>query len=217
MKLIVISPPVNIRGEYDTVNMLFNHGMEIFHLRKPYYSAEELERYINNIRTEYHSKIVIHSCYELCNKYRLKGIHFTGKTAHKVKDLNDSEYTSSGAKFHKSISCHSISEVAALNTQFDYVFLSPVFDSISKHGYCSNLDICDIDSLSHKSSQNITALGGISPHNISKLRNTGIYGVAVLGYIWEEPSMDQRLDCFLRLMRAVTPTATQHPPEILKE
>ena len=105
-------------------------------------------------------------------------------------------------------SCHSISELSQYGPVCDYMFLSPVFDSISKSGYTSRFSpACSAGTagpmagmssdgeLSGRDQGNgdcrpvdwerVFALGGVCPDNIRLLEETGFGGAAVLGYLWE--------------------------------
>lgn len=87
MKLILLSHPTKILKEPQLVEALFEKGLEYFHLRKPEYSKEEVEDYLSAIPSKYHSRIVLHSCFELAEKYNLKGIHLNSKSV--KEDLGD--------------------------------------------------------------------------------------------------------------------------------
>lgn len=178
MNLVIISSPNKIKDEHFILNELFRNGMEIFHLRKPDWTIDEMERLISGIEKKFHNKIVIHSHYNLCKKYSLRGIHFTGKT--KAFSGRYSDW-----KVQKSISAHSIQEVAEMKEKFDYIFLSPFFDSLSKKGYKSEFNLKDLKLWLNNSSQDIVALGGITRKNLEKISHFNLYGVAVLGYLWE--------------------------------
>ncbi len=84
-------------------------------------------------------------------------------------------------------SCHSLEEVIKYRTSCDYVFLSPIFNSVSKQGYDSGFSYEDlirardcgiIDS-------HVFALSGVTPERIPLLQELGFGGCAVLGHIWE--------------------------------
>ena len=73
------------------------------------------------------------------------------------------------------------------------VFLSPIFDSISKTGYKSKFDLQEIKSFLQKQKAlpfgeglggALIALGGIDEDKIEICRELGFAGVAVLGAIW---------------------------------
>ena len=75
MKIIVISNPVNINGEFEFLNQLFSLGLEYFHIRKPGFNYSDLRNYIKDIPSKYHNRIILHSHFELLNEFELKGIH----------------------------------------------------------------------------------------------------------------------------------------------
>jgi len=178
--LIVISSEVGITAEAKHINQLFQSGMECFHLRKPLAMEEECRNLISAIDKQYHGKIMLHQCYDLCAEFHLKGIHL--KEAFR-KDLGEKghayvqSYQEKG--FCVSSSFHSDLAVDASTIPFDYFLLSPVFDSISKNDYKGGaFDIAD-------SKKKIVGLGGISKKTIPTAIRLGYKGVAVLGAVWE--------------------------------
>ena len=73
---------------------------------------------------------------------------------------------------HISASCHTLEEVQEDKKTCDYVFLSPIFDSISKEGYSSKFtpeairEAVKADIIDKK----VIALGGIDEENILRVR-----------------------------------------------
>ncbi len=187
MKIIVISPQVSIKGEVDTVISLFEAGLDLLHVRKPGYSKKRIENYIQKIPKKYWNKIVIHSHHTLALKYNFKGIHLTRKdrkkefiTAMKIKYL----------KFFKtdltiSVSYHNLANLYENSEEFDYVFLSPVFDSISKSGYQSGFNFHSLKVAMSKTTLKVFAIGGIELNRIDKIQNLGFEGIALVGTIWQ--------------------------------
>lgn len=188
MNIIVISSPQQELNEGNLINALFEHGLEVFHLRKPTYSSYETEALVQAIDAKFRGRVVLHQYYELAEKYHLRGIHFTGhymknhpdKLSHWYEKAQQLEMTVSGSK-------HQLKELATLEVPYDYVFLSPVFDSISKAGYKSNF--AELKSIEkYKSATQLIALGGISLDKINLVKRIGFDGAAVLGTIWQQPS-----------------------------
>ena len=181
MKFILISSE-NLPLEYEThiVNKLFEIGLKNFHLRKPNVDIEFYKNYLNKINSKFHSKIVIHDYYELMNEYNLKGIHFNKRNFIKY-------YSYLSNSYQKSISCHSFEEIEKFQKfNFDYLFISPIFNSISKENYSSNYNIDYYSNkLKSRNYNNIIALGGITFDKISLLKDAGFLGIAVLGDIWK--------------------------------
>ena len=86
---------------------------------------------------------------------------------------------------HVSRSCHSLEEVRLWKPSCDYVFLSPIFDSVSKEGYCSAFSpevlgrACSEGVIDGK----VIALGGVTPERTGVLRSFGFGGAAMLGCV----------------------------------
>ena len=179
MKLILISYPDFFLGESDIVCSLMRKYNFDFHLRKPIATAIEYELFVKSIPKEFHNRIILHKAHELQEKYHIKGLHFPGHSRHE------------GMKIHsngtKSTSCHSLTEVVKAECFFDYVFLSPVFPSISKKGYQGNLNMKEVsDYLKKERKTKVYALGGIDHTKPGILKQNHFDGIAVLGAVWTE-------------------------------
>lgn len=188
MQLIVLSHPCELNREKEAIEQLFSLGVDFFHIRKPGIEENEIEKYIQKIPEKYHRKLILHSHYNLAKKYNLKGIHITEKTKNSGIEKQFKDY-------HTSISIHCIDELNELTNQYNYAFISPVFDSISKQNYKSRIspEILKKQFQKNRIHTKVVALGGINPENIKKLNNTGIYGCAVLGFLWEQFSRNPDL------------------------
>jgi len=176
MKLIVITTEIIFEGEAEAINLLFENGLETLHLRKPSASRQEMTAFIEQIREDFHSRIVLHDHYDLVELLHLKGIH-----------LNLRNQAIFLKKYFSSRSCHSIEDVSA-SSFCDYVFLSPVFDSISKIGYKQAFTQQQLFDAKEQKIINdkVIALGGITAENIPTAYLYGFGGVAVLGALWSD-------------------------------
>lgn len=136
-----------------------------------------MQDFLNEVDQKYHHRIVLHDHYELIHEFDLKGRHFNTRN-----DRGD--YTFSTA------SMHSFEEIEMFGKDYDYVFLSPIFNSISKEGHNSKFEDEDLLSfLAKEHETKIVALGGVESSNIDHCFNIGFDGVALLGSIWnsEDP------------------------------
>jgi thiamine-phosphate pyrophosphorylase len=175
MWLIVITSSERVEQEAEKINALFEAGMEILHIRKPNFSKKEYINLLEEIKRKYHKQIKIHEFFELTENYNLLGVH-----------LNVCNPNYAGKqKVNISKSVHSIEELELID-EYDYVFLSPIFNSISKKGYFSNFtdEILLSASESGKINQKVIALGGINQQTLPLLRKYVFGGAAVLGDIW---------------------------------
>ena len=192
-KLIVISPPENKTDEINILHSLFNCGLQTFHLRKPDFSKKEIEKYLLRISPEFYPRIVLHNHYELTLKYGLKGIHLTEKSKKNTSKIFLDHFK------NKSISAsfHSIQDVLKCRRNYEYIFLSPVFDSISKKEYASRFDNQNISALFDKIKKRkknilpVIALGGMNLQTINKAKQLGFSGAAMLGGIWENDNPEK--------------------------
>jgi thiamine-phosphate pyrophosphorylase len=190
MKLFVLTHPQEVENEAEKITELFKEGLEILHFRKPEWTIEKYEALLKSIPSIYYKKLVVHSHYKLIEKYNLRGIHLTGKYLEVVegKMLKELFKTAERKSITISTSMHSMQEVMENKCKYDYVFLSPLFDSISKEGYPAGFDIEEVkQNLSeYKSFPEVMALGGIDATNIEKVVYMGFSGAVLLGALWKE-------------------------------
>jgi len=180
MKVILISSPINIKDEVNIIIRLFELGLENFHLRKPGLDYIAFDNILQKIPEEYHKNIVIHSHYQLVGKYNLKGIHLPERTR---KDFANN-FNLFQNNIINSTSYHNLNDLLEYNNLYNYVFLSPVFDSISKTNYFSTFNLEDISLTLTKTQYKVVALGGIGLSNVKITKSIGFYGIALLGSVW---------------------------------
>ena len=80
---------------------------------------------------------------------------------------------------------HTIGSLKIANPGYSYVFLSPIFNSISKLGYKSTFSEDSLEQMLRKTSYDVIALGGVDEDKIEQARKWGFSGVAVLGSVWK--------------------------------
>ena len=178
MKLIVVTPPTFFVEEDQIITALFEEGLDILHLRKPETPAMYSERLLTLIPQKYHRRIVTHEHFYLQDEFNLMGIHLN---AHNPKEPHD--YAGS-----LSCTCHSFDELKAKKHFYDYVFLSPVFDCITKTGVTAGFTP---ESLRAAACENIIdskvmAFGGVTPDNILQIKDFGFGGAVVMGDLWNK-------------------------------
>jgi thiamine-phosphate pyrophosphorylase len=187
MQLIVITPDTTAANEPEIVNEMFAGGLPRLHLRKPSFTFEDHRSYLDSIDQQFHSRIVLQNCFELYQEYELGGIHLTSAMRKdpsvwlKIKPLAAAEISSS---------FHSWQEILDNKFPYDYVLISPVFDSISKPGYKASIELPGAASTRQRlTAQNgmcpaLIGLGGIGVEQIDVLSENGFDGAAILGAIW---------------------------------
>lgn len=176
MKLILMTTPYFFVEEHQILTALFDEGLEILHLRKPNTEPVYSERLLSLLPDSYRKRIVVHDHFYLKNEYNLHGIHLNKRNPELPKNY----------KGHVSASCHTAEDIATYKKPLDYLFLSPIFDSISKDGYTSQFPPATLRELSKNKviDRKVMAMGGIDIDNISQIRSYGFGGAVVLGAIW---------------------------------
>ncbi len=176
MKLIILTPPDFFVEEDKIINSLFEEGLDLLHLRKPDSEPVYSERLLTLLPEEYHKQIVVHDHFYLKEEFNLKGIHLNSRNPKAPE----------GYKGHLSRSLHSLDELRNERKDYDYVFLSPIFDSISKSSYHAAFDEATLKQAHEEGliDKNVMALGGITIDNMNKIREYGFGGVVILGDLW---------------------------------
>ncbi len=169
--MIVITNSAAVINEINIIHSLFEHGLELLHVRKPNYSEAEMASFLTAIESDFRNRLVLHNYHHLSNSFGINRLH-------NPKTRNEN------TNFIFSTSTHSVIEFNALENNYDYAFLSPVYPSISKQGYHSEQNL--LGSIKERTNFNtkLVALGGISTKNISDTLQKGFDEVALLGSIW---------------------------------
>ncbi|MFN6037186.1 MAG: thiamine phosphate synthase [Bacteroidota bacterium] len=178
-KCVLISLPDSFSGEAELINQMFALGEFIFHLRKKESSSHQIKKILFKINPEFYDRIIIHQHYELLEKFNLGGVHLP-----EAERIQKTELKSNGIRI-VSTSIHDLNQYEGNKSDFEYVFFSPVFKSISKENYSPKLDIETIKNKIHvMSPNNLIALAGVTKDNFQYALDAGFNGVALLGAVW---------------------------------
>lgn len=188
MRLLVISSPTAIVDESRLVAEMLAGGLSRFHVRKPGLGYAEMADYVAQIPARYHSRLVLHAHPSLVEKLQLGGVHLTAaaRAAQSRKPVLSPGQT-------LSTSFHTLAEIRQHRRRYDYVFLSPIFDSLSKENYGAAFDLATVagqlQQLRHRThyAPQVLALGGIEAHRLAAVQQAGFAGAAVLGAVWQSP------------------------------
>ena len=183
--VIVITKPEMFPGEAEVVNTLFANGMQRLHLRKPGASEEEMAEWIGRIDLPFRQRIIVHDHHRLLRTMGLGGIHLNARNPEAPAWFSAERQKRRSVTLSRS--CHSLEEIAQWKGVCDYLFLSPIFDSISKGGYTSAFTRETLLQAYHDGlfSKPVYALGGVSADNIRSIYDYGFAGAAVIGSLWQ--------------------------------
>lgn len=171
MQKIAITIPTFYRGEGKAITeMLANGSYRRVHIRKPGADNADVERLICEIPENLRERLTVHYHHSVAKATGCGGIHLSASCP-EVPD---------GWSGLVSRSLHSLEEID--KELYDYAFLSPIYDSISKKGYHSRFSL---DQLRGKVNSRIFALGGVTPDKFAELAEAGFGGAAMLGAAWQ--------------------------------
>ena len=194
MRLIAITQPHFFEGEAEQITALLHAGLPTLHLRKPETTAQEVARLLDRLPHDLLGRIVVHDHHTLALRYPLGGIHLNGR--HPTAPA--------GYEGPQSCSCHSLEEVVERKPHCSYVFLSPIFDSISKQGYGAAFTRDTLREAHEQGiiDQKVVALGGIRADRLAQVRDLGFGGAALLGDVWRG-TVEQTVDHLRELLALI--------------
>ncbi|MGN0221517.1 MAG: thiamine phosphate synthase [Prevotella sp.] len=193
MKFIVISSPDFLAGEDFLISQLMEAGVDTVHLRKPGSDISRCRALLDKLPPSCLSRIVVHYHPSLASHYPLQGVHLSGQDVTRwcealQKNVSVRSLTGDTDTACYSASCHSLHQVMLLKPVMHHVFLSPIFNSISKQGYLSAFDDATLQRAASDAviDEKVVALGGVDIRRISQLKAWHFGGAAFLGDVWEK-------------------------------
>lgn len=175
MKTVVITDTPFSDNEAEMIRIILSEGIDRVHIRKPGSSESDFRRLIEAVPERFYPAVTLQDHVGLAVGYGIGGVHLNSR--------NPS--VPAGFKGKVSRSCHSLEEVARCREE-DYLFLSPIYDSISKNGYRSAFTEKSLSESDGIIGPMVYALGGVRPENLPELERYGFGGAAFLGYVWKD-------------------------------
>lgn len=172
IRTVVITPADIMAAEAAAICRMLRSGAWRVHVRHPQASAAGIESIIAEIPAELRSRISLHDHHGLAARMGIGGVHLNGRNPEAPE----------GWTGIVSRSCHSLEELKE-HPEADYLFLSPVFDSISKEGYRSGFSLAELADA--ELGERVFALGGVRPRHFALLKSLGFGGAAMLGAAWQ--------------------------------
>lgn len=177
-RIAVITYPEKLPDEVHALRIVGNiPRVCAIHLRKPGYSQSQIRLLLESLSPEILGKVRLHDHFELCEEYGVQGVHLNRRNPTPPRHISSI-----------SASCHDLQQVREYKKTCDYVFLSPIFDSISKAGYTGGF----LPETLAEAGKNgiidykVLALGGVRTKYFPLLRQWGFGGAAMLGEIWQD-------------------------------
>jgi thiamine-phosphate pyrophosphorylase len=197
MHIVVISPGSRDPRELPAMEGFFAAGLERYHVRKPSWTAPELEAWLRGMPESWRPRIVLHEHHPLAGRLGLGGCH-------------DKDSGGDGAPAGASRSCHGIASLRRHLGDYESILFGPVFPSLTKPGYGPppGFPWYELWALLRQRGRaprpgsrdpaRVLAIGGITAQRLARCSELGFDGAAVLGGVWNEPDPAR---AFAALMR----------------
>ena len=163
---------------------ILHQSSATIHLRKPGQTDRQIADYLRQVPVSYHPRIMVHGHPGLLDHFDLMGIHFTEKERSlNPQHLLQLRLAQPGRCLSSAF--HRIADIPEHDGLFDYILLSPIFDSISKQGYRAAFDHTNLRRFLARTQHTVIALGGLDEKRAVTAASLGFKGIAVLGAVWQ--------------------------------
>jgi thiamine-phosphate pyrophosphorylase len=177
---ILISAANKTSDEVRVIKAFVANDTHFFHLRRYESTEDEVVQFLNSFSEIERKQMVLNHHHFLASEFGINRLHFSEKDRIEIGDEKLEKLHALG--FILSTSVHSVEDFQSLNSVFEYAFISPVFDSISKENYKAvSFDLNGV-----RKDIKLIALGGITIGNYNEALNLGFDGVAFLGGVWKQ-------------------------------
>ena len=187
MKIALFTSPENLKGEIELLDEMAALPIEYIILRKPLMDSQMLLSFTEQLSNRTLNKLIV-SDITIYSQFKVKGFHFNRDFLQQKNTLLFQEIENSVKTNQQiaSISCHKEDDLFEMGKQYDLVFVSSIFGSISKPSMIPKWDLASINDLINNKSKkgNYFALGGVINQNVNQLKKIGFDGLGILGYIW---------------------------------
>ncbi len=185
-RIVLFSWPDPLPGELSFLTDLVAEFGIGFHLRRPEGGIAHYRNFLERSPNTLLERTVIHEYPELSRSFPVAGIHFN-----KRNPLGVEGAIPPIIKNQKVLSCsvHEPERILSLPGGIDRVFISPLFDSLSKGPLKGRSEETGFQETAVQNAQkrgfHLYGLGGVTPNNIGTLGEKGFYGAALLGCVWK--------------------------------
>lgn len=175
--LMVVTSERDLPDETAAWETLREAGLTHLHLRKPHWDGARMEACLESLSPGLRACVRLHDHHDLAARYHVGGLHLNAR--HPLPPQ--------GYRGPVSRSCHTLAEVERYKTACEYVFLSPVYASISKQGYAAAFTPETLREAAESGliDARVVAMGGVTPDKLPPLQALGFGGAAVLGALWQ--------------------------------
>ena len=180
--------PYELKFETDRINQMFREGLDELHIRKPKCDVATMKKFIKEIDSDFHHKIVLHSHYSLVNTFDIHMIHLPHTWASStIKTLFLDHIVLKGKKVRKSMTIGGCKALYKPIKGIHELVLGPVFARASYMINNQQIETTDLEKALRHSKVPVTALGGVTSQTVEFLKSVGFACIALQSGVWKTP------------------------------
>jgi thiamine-phosphate pyrophosphorylase len=183
---IIATNPYSVVYEIESITLFFEHGLDCLYINKPNMTSKELDLFIQEIPSKYHSKLIISKDIKVADKYKVFGI-ILDPSWYKALFFNWftlSSFIKKNPSIKRITQIKSLNELKHLDFNIDIAIIYPVF----AENYIDNiLNLKEEKALDKsKAGQKIElmAMGGVDESRIESIYKFKFDGFILQSSIW---------------------------------
>ncbi len=213
--LLILTPDTPDKTTYTYLNQ-WADAYDRCHLKLSCQNTQELYAHIEHLLSfdnpTLKNKLVIHinekqsgtdihqiqdTLHHIAEHFNIHRFHFSENL---LNFLFEKKQTSIFHQYNISASIHHLNIHESYNC-LCYVIYGPIFPSISKENYFPKINLSEIPlhlrRISETTEIPIIAIGGITPHNFQDALKAGFSGLAIRGYVWNNPHPEKNFQTLI--------------------
>lgn len=195
---ILMTNPYSVNFELNTINTLFEKGLDRLIISKPEFDTKDLEKYILHINDKYHNKLILIDELALAEKYKVAGILISKEQINKLfyKTIFLNPFLKRNKKIEVYQKIKTVKEMDKIDKCINRVLIYPTF---VEHYKQNIIQFFDSNSLLERKNKNILvfAMGGVTPARLPEIHKYDFDGYVMHSTIWRNSLPLERFQEFL--------------------
>lgn len=195
---ILMTNPYQINFEINTINEMFDLGLDRLIISKPVFDTVALEKYILKINAKNHSKLVLIEELKLAEKYKVAGILISKNQIFNLfyNPFIFNPFMKRNPDIEVYQKVKTVQEIDTMDKRVNRVLIYPTFNDHYKQHI---IQFFDINSLEQRKNRNILAfaMGGVKPERFDEMKHYKFDGYVMHSAIWRDSQPIERFKEFL--------------------
>lgn len=195
---ILMTNPYQINFEIDTINKLFDMGLDRLIISKPEFDSEALEKYIQKIDVKNHNKLILIEDLKMAERYKVAGILISKDQVFKFfyNPFIFNPFLKRNPNIEIYQKVRNVKEMDKMDSRVTRVLIYPTF---IEHYKQNIIQFFDNNSLEQRKDKNILvfAMGGVTPSRYSEMLKYKFDGFVLHSTIWRESLPIERFEEFI--------------------